>query len=91
MVGGAPRMPYDSSMGVVWILALVFIGAPLARAFARNIERRGLPPTVNESELKQALQLAEQRLADSETRLAALEDRLDFYEKLLANPDRKTN
>jgi hypothetical protein len=76
-------------MGVVFILALIFIGAPIAKAIARNIERRGLPPSQNEGELKQALQFAEQRLSDSETRLAALEDRLDFYEKLLANPDRK--
>jgi hypothetical protein len=32
------------------------------------------------------LRATEQRLADTETRLATVEDRLDFYEKLLANP-----
>jgi hypothetical protein len=78
-------------MGVFLILALIFIGTPIAKAIAKNIEHRGLQPGPNESELKQALQLAEQRLNDSETRLAALEDRLDFYEKLLANPDKKAN
>jgi hypothetical protein len=78
-------------MGVVFILALIFIGAPIAKAIARSIEQKGLHPAPNDSELKQALQLAEQRLSDSETRLAALEDRLDFYEKLLANPDKKAN
>ena len=31
-------------------------------------------------------QLTEQRLSESETRLAALEERVDFYERLLANP-----
>jgi hypothetical protein len=81
-------MPYDTSMTYVLVLMLIFIGAPLAKAFARNIERRGLPPTQDENELKRALQLAEQRLSDGETRIAALEDRLDFYEKLLANPEK---
>jgi hypothetical protein len=81
-------MPYDSTMGLVWILLLIFVGAPIARAVAKNIERRGLPPTQDENELKRALQLAEQRLSEGETRIAALEDRLDFYEKLLANPEK---
>ena len=72
----------------VFVIALIFVGGPIARAIARSIERGGRPaqnPGV-ESDLRQALQVAEQRLSDSETRLAALEDRLDFYEKLLANP-----
>jgi hypothetical protein len=76
-------------MGLVLILLMVLVLAPIARAVARSIERRGLPDTrVNEA-LRKALQEAEQRLGDSETRIAALEDRVDFYEKLLANPERK--
>ena len=73
----------------VFVIALIFVGGPIARAIARSIERGGPRPGQApgvESDLRQALQVAEQRLSDSETRLAALEDRLDFYEKLLANP-----
>jgi hypothetical protein len=73
----------------VFVIAMIFVGGPIARAIARSIERGGVRPAQEprvEGELRQALQVAEQRLSDSETRLAALEDRLDFYEKLLANP-----
>jgi F0F1-type ATP synthase membrane subunit b/b' len=76
-------------MEIGFLILLIFVLAPLARALARTIERRGLPNTRSEAEVKQALQQAEQRLTDSETRLAALEERVDFYERLLANPDRK--
>lgn len=71
------------------ILVVVFVGAPIGRAIARSIERRGLPDAPDarqQEEVRKALQLAEQRLSDTESRLAALEDRVDFYEKLLANP-----
>jgi hypothetical protein len=76
-------------MGIVFILMMIFVAAPIARAIARSIERRGLPDSGINEELRKALQQAEQRLADSETRIGALEDRVDFYEKLLANPERK--
>lgn len=67
---------------------LLFVCAPIARAVARNIERgRALPAPVAE-EVTKSLQLAEQRLSDSEGRLSALEERVDFYEKLLANPQK---
>ena len=77
-------------MQLVFLIPLIFVLAPLARALARNIERRGLPATRSEEELRKALQTAEQRLSDSEVRIAALEEKVDFYEKLLANPDRVT-
>jgi Na+-transporting methylmalonyl-CoA/oxaloacetate decarboxylase gamma subunit len=83
-------MPYDETMGVGFLILVLVVLAPIARAIARTIERRGLPPSRSEEELKKALQLTEQRLSDSETRLAALEDRVDFYEKLLANPEKRT-
>lgn len=71
-----------------FILLLIFVGAPIARALARRIERRDLPNT-SDQELRRALQQAEQRLSDSEARLGALEERVDFYERLLANPEKK--
>lgn len=68
---------------------LLFVAAPIARAVARSIERGRPVAGPADDDVRKALQLAEQRLADSESRLAALEDRVDFYEKLLGNPDRK--
>lgn len=83
-------MPYDQRMTPVFVLLMLFVLAPIARAVARSIERRGLPADTRiEGEMKKALQEAEQRLTENETRIAALEDRVDFYEKLLANPERK--
>lgn len=75
-------------MGIGFFFLLLFVLAPLARALARRIERRDLPNPQLEGELRKALNEAEQRLADNETRIDALEDRVDFYEKLLANPER---
>jgi hypothetical protein len=76
-------------MGFVFVIALIFVGGPLARAIARSIERgnRPLPgSSPADGDMRRLLQASEQRLTDSEIRLAALEDRLDFYEKLLSNP-----
>jgi hypothetical protein len=80
-------------MGLFLIIAIIFVGAPIARAIARSIERQGIHPPVGggDVELKKALLQAEQRLSDSETRIAALEERVDFYEKLLAKPKDSTS
>ena len=86
MVGTGPQQAYDESMSWVFIMILIFIGAPIAKAIARSIERGATPPSLPEAELRKALQSAEQRLSDNETRLAMVEEKLDFYEKLLAKP-----
>ena len=74
--------------GVLLIIAMIFVAAPIARAIARSIERGGRPlaDRGQEEALRRALQAAEQRLTESETRLGTLEERVDFYEKLLAAP-----
>jgi hypothetical protein len=70
-----------------FILLLIFIGAPIAKGIGRRLESNPPPQDPGRDlEMRQALLLAEQRLSDSETRLAALEERVDFYERLLANP-----
>lgn len=73
-------------MGWLIVIIVLFIGAPIAKAFARKIEQQGAGPSLPEDELRRALQATEQRLSDSETRLAVVEEKLDFYEKLLAKP-----
>ena len=66
---------------MTWLLviALFFMGVPIAEAIAARIKKGG---EAADPELKKALIQAEQRLAASETRIAALEERVDFYEKL---------
>jgi hypothetical protein len=66
---------------MTWLLviALFFMGVPIAEAIAARIKKGGEPA---DPELKKALTQAEQRLAASETRIAALEERVDFYERL---------
>ena len=86
MVGTRPQQAYDETMSWVFIMILIFIGAPIAKAIARSIERGSTPPSLPETDLRKALQSAEQRLSDNETRLAMVEEKLDFYEKLLAKP-----
>jgi hypothetical protein len=70
------------------MIALLFVGVPIAEAVATRIKKSGGPDA---EEMKKALRVAEQRLADSETRIAALEERVDFYEKLLAAPRPETH
>ena len=73
---------------VLAILAVILL-LPLVRAWARRIESRGTDP-----ELKGELEEMRNRLADVEQhqmRVAELEERLDFAERLLAQhrtPDR---
>ena len=70
-------------MSWIFIIALIFVGVPIAEAIATRIKKGGGP---GEDELKKALHVTEQRLAASETRISALEERVDFYEKLLEAP-----
>jgi len=76
-------------MEMFLFFGLLFVAAPIARAYARSIERGRPAAGPPDDETRKALQLAEQRLSDSEGRIAALEERIDFYEKLLANPETK--
>ncbi len=69
-----------------FIVALVVL-VPLAKALANRISRGGTSGP-GEAELRKALRASEHRQAETETRLAAVEERLDFYEKLLANPQK---
>ncbi len=70
----------------LFVLVLV-IGAPIAKAFAARIARGQptLPPEVVQR-LRQELESTEQRAADADKRVAELEDRVDFLERLLQAP-----
>ena len=72
---------------MTWIIviALIFMGVPIAEALAARIKKGG-PGNFDQKEIEKALRNTEQRLAASETRLSALEERVDFYEKLLEAP-----
>lgn len=74
---------------MTWLLliAMVFMGVPIAEAIASRIKKGGGSP--EDKEVQKALKLTEQRLAASETRIAELEERVDFYERLLSAPKDK--
>ena len=71
---------------LIFVLALV-IGAPIAKGIAARIARAQptLPPEVVQR-LRQEIEASEQRALDSEKRVAELEDRVEFLEKLLQAP-----
>ncbi len=70
----------------LFVLALV-IGAPIAKAFAARIARGQptLPPEVVQR-LRQEIEATEQRALEADKRVAELEDRVDFLERLLQAP-----
>ncbi len=70
----------------IFVLALV-IGAPIAKAFAARIARGQptLPPEVVQR-LRQEIEATEQRALEADKRVAELEDRVDFLERLLQAP-----
>ena len=70
-------------MYILYIVVAIFIGVPIAEAIAARIKKSG---PVDQGELEKALRNAEQRLSAQETRIVALEERVDFYEKLLEAP-----
>jgi hypothetical protein len=77
--------------GEYFILSIVFvIGvlSPIAKAVAARIARPGDASGAETKRLTGALHAAEQRIAESERRIGSMEERLDFYEKLLGEPDR---
>ena len=73
-------------MSWLLVIAVIFMGVPIAEAIAARIKKGTVE--LDSGEVAKALKLAEQRLAASETRIAALEEKVDFYEKLLSNPER---
>jgi Tfp pilus assembly protein PilN len=67
------------------LLAATVILWPIVRAFARRIEHKG----GSDAALRAEIEHLQQRLGDVEilqNRVAELEDRLDFAERLLAQP-----
>lgn len=74
-------------MTFLLIIVAIFIGVPIAEAIATRIKKGG--PT-SQGDLETALRNAEQRLAANETRIGALEERVDFYEKLIGHGDEST-
>jgi hypothetical protein len=96
---GLPPVPLDPNhmpaAAIVLMVLALFTAAtlvlwPIARALARRLEGRGSPDAAMRGELEQL----QQRLGEvdaMQTRIAELEDRLDFAERLLAQsrePDR---
>ena len=78
-------------MGLFEFIVILAIGGTIAKAVARRISN---PPYAASADLREHLEITEQRLEDTEhrlaetsERLAELEERLDFTERMLARHD----
>lgn len=70
----------------LFVLLLV-MGIPISKAIAGRIQRGGEGPAPDLlRRLKEEVEAAEARTLDSDKRMAELEDRVDFLEKLLQAP-----
>lgn len=65
------------------LIGAIYILGPIARAFARRIEGRGLDPAMQDE--MQALRERVGEVDGLRDRLMELEERVDFAERLLAN------
>jgi uncharacterized membrane-anchored protein YhcB (DUF1043 family) len=75
-------------LDLLTFIAIIVVGAPIAKAVANRISRQPVPGDPRLRELlehaEQQLEEAEQRLAEHSERLADMEERLDFTERMLA-------
>src|SRR5512146_396364 len=70
----------------LFVLLLV-MGIPISKAIAGRLQRGGEGPSPDLlRRLKEEVEAAEARTLDSDKRMAELEDRVDFLEKLLQAP-----
>jgi hypothetical protein len=73
-------------MTVFLWLAIIMLGLPVARAVAVRIAaRRDTDPALAE-QLRKHLEIAESRAEEGERRIAQLEEKVDFLERLLRDP-----
>lgn len=72
-------------MGFFILVILMLILVPIARAIADRIGSSG-PAPIEIDRVRRALEAAEQRAADGDQRVAQLEERVDFLERLLQAP-----
>ena len=67
-------------------IALIILGAPIAKGVGEYFSRKGDKSGVRGAEeVNRQLAATQQRLAETESRLMSVEERLDFYEKLLSS------
>lgn len=89
VIVGGPGMNESLLIALVMITVLigaVYILGPIARAFARRIEGKGVGAAMQDE-----LHLLQDRVSDVDAlreRVMELEERVDFTERLLAQPGR---
>ncbi len=73
-------------MWLVWFFIVIVVLGPIAKGIGDRIAGSGDPSRKIVKLLRAELEAATQRLAGTEDRLAQVEEKLEFYERLLANP-----
>lgn len=74
-------------MWLVWFFIVVVVLGPIAKGIGNRIAGSGDVSGRTVKLLREELEAATQRLASTEDRLGQVEEKLEFYERLLANPD----
>lgn len=80
-------------MDLFTFIAILVVGAPIAKAVARRISNQPVSGDARLRELlqhtEQLLEETDQRLAEHSEQLADMEERLDFTERMLARQNAK--
>lgn len=85
---GPMFMPGEAAPVIVIVVvtaALMFVLLPLARAYARRLESKGVDPALRDEVLELRERIAELELQHG--RVLELEERLEFAERLLSRPE----
>ncbi|MEN8373948.1 MAG: hypothetical protein ABFS34_00710 [Gemmatimonadota bacterium] len=75
-------------MWLIWFFVVIAVCGPIAKGIGDRIAGSGEISGKTAKLLKAELEAARQRLSSTEDRLVQVEEKLEFYERLLANPER---
>lgn len=74
-------------MWLIWFFIVIVVLGPIAKGIGDRIAGSGALSGKTVKLLREELEAATQRLSTTEDRLGQVEEKLEFYERLLANPE----
>jgi hypothetical protein len=74
-------------MWLIWFFVVIAVLGPIAKGLGDRIAGSGELSGKTVKLLREERESARQRLASTEERVGQVEEKLEFYERLLADPD----
>lgn len=74
-------------MWLIWFFVVIAVLGPIAKGIGDRIAGSGELSGKTVKLLRQELEGTQRRLAAAEERVGQVEEKLEFYERLLANPE----